>query len=165
MKITKRYLRKIGACYDDNQLAELWRKAFGRKKSVTPLEFAQCSHPKKDDLLWVLLREEVIPANALHELACKFAEGALRAERAAGLEPHPNSWAAIETKRRWLRGEATDEELAAAEEAAWAAARTAAWAAAESAARAAEHDLNLIAIAEWAVSDKPIEALKIEKEE
>lgn len=144
MKITKAWLRKIGACYDDDELKELWRNAFGKRISVTPLEFAKCSHPKKDDLLWVLLRKDIIPEPALHELACKFAEGALRAEREAGHEPHPSSWAAIETKRRWLRGEATDEELAAARAAAWAAvwasaaARAAAWAAAASAVEAAE---------------------------
>jgi hypothetical protein len=131
MKITKRYLRKIGACYDDNQLAELWGNAFGKRQSVTPLEFAECSHPKKDDLLWVLLREEVIPANALHELACKFAEGALLKEREAGREPDPRSWEAIATKRRWIAGDATDADLEAAWAAAWAAARAEAEAAAK----------------------------------
>ena len=64
----------------------------------------------------------------LHRFACDVAERALQAERAAGREPDPRSWAAIATKRRWLAGEATD---AALDEATWAA-REAAKAAAAS---------------------------------
>ena len=71
----------------------------------------------------------------LHEFACWCATQAL--ERAAGREPATVCWKAVETKRRWLHGAATDQELAAARSAAWAAARSAAWAAARSAARAA----------------------------
>jgi len=55
----------------------------------------------------------------LHEFACWSAEQALLGERKAGREPDKRSWAAIETKRKWLRGEATDEELDAAWDAAW----------------------------------------------
>jgi hypothetical protein len=58
----------------------------------------------------------------LHEFACRCAEDALRAERAEGREPDPRSFAAIETKRRWILGKATDDELAAARDAAGAAA-------------------------------------------
>ena len=46
---------------------------------------------------------------------------------------------ATETAKRYLRGKATQEELAAAGAAAWAAARAAAWAAAWAAARDAEY--------------------------
>lgn len=86
----------------------------------------------------------------LHEFACWSAEQALLQ---AGHEPDPRSWAAIEAKRKWMKGEATDEELDAAGEAAWdaeweasyetsdvalaaasAAARDAAWAVARAAA-------------------------------
>ena len=55
----------------------------------------------------------------LHEFMCWSAEQALLGEREAGREPDKQSWAAIETKRKWLKGEATDEELIAAENAAW----------------------------------------------
>ena len=68
----------------------------------------------------------------LHEFACWCAERALKAERKAGREPHPDSWAAIEVKRQWMKGEATDEQLTAARAAAmdaWSAAG-AAWSAA-----------------------------------
>ena len=73
----------------------------------------------------------------LHEFACLCAERALTREREMGREPDPRSWAAIEAKRKWLRGEIDDAKLAAARDAARAAARDAAWAAAEDAAWAA----------------------------
>jgi hypothetical protein len=78
----------------------------------------------------------------LYTFACDVAERALgRTE-----DPDPRSLAAVETRRRWLRGEATDAELSAAwsaarsaarsaaESAAWSAAENAAWGAAENAA-------------------------------
>ena len=81
---------------------------------------------------------------ALHEFACDEAERAL----ALTDNPDPRSIAAITTKRRWLCGEATDAERAAAWAAArdaawyaaWAAARDAAWNAARDAARYAARD-------------------------
>ena len=84
------------------------------------------------DKLWAVLREELIPAETLHEFACRVAEKALLAEREAGKEPDERSWAAIDAKRKWLKGEATDEELASAEVVAWAAWEVA-WEAAEAA--------------------------------
>ncbi len=72
-------------------------------------------------------------SDVLHEFACWCAEEALLKRKDAGEETDPRSWAAIEMKRKWLRGEATDAELAAACAAAWAAA----WAAARAADRAA----------------------------
>jgi hypothetical protein len=82
--------------------------------------------------------------NILHEFACWCAEQALLKEREAGREPDPRSWAAVEAKRKWLRGEITDSELAAARDAAWAATwaatRAAAWDVAWAAAREAAWD-------------------------
>jgi hypothetical protein len=72
----------------------------------------------------------------LHEAACHFAETALRAAKVTD----PRSWAAIEAKRAWLRGEITDKALAAARAAAWDAAGVAAWDAAGDAAWAAAWD-------------------------
>jgi hypothetical protein len=46
----------------------------------------------------------------LHEFACWCAENALRTARV----DDRRCWAAIETKRRWLKGEATDKEVEAA---------------------------------------------------
>ncbi len=73
-----------------------------------------CASKRK--CLWM-----VDATRVLHEFACWCAEQALLKEREAGREPDPRSWAAIDTKRKWLRGEATDDELYAARDAAWAA--------------------------------------------
>ena len=74
--------------------------------------------------------------NTLHEFACRCAEDALRTAKVEDVR----CWQAIETKRKWLRGEATDAELDAAWDAAWAAAWDAARDAARAAARAAARD-------------------------
>ena len=66
------------------------------------------------------------------------------ARRVQHLMTDPRSVAALDTRERWLRGEATNEEMAraawaaadAARAAAWAAAWVAAWAAAEASERA-----------------------------
>ena len=102
------------------------------------------------DILWWLLDESMLPALILHEAACRFAERALLIVALGGDETDERSWKAIRTKRAWMRGYATDEDLfaarsdaarAAAEavrEAAWAAAwAAAAWAAAWTAAQVA----------------------------
>ena len=73
----------------------------------------------------------------LHEFACRCAEGALNVAHVTD----QRSWGAIAAKRRWLAGELTAADLAAAWDAAWdaarAAARAAAWDAARDAATAA----------------------------
>ena len=71
----------------------------------------------------------------LHEFACRCAEDAL----ALVANPDPRSLAAVKAKREWLRGNITDDQLAAAWSAAGDAAgvedRAAAWSAAGDAAR------------------------------
>lgn len=76
----------------------------------------------------------------LHEFACQAAEMALLAERAAGREPDARCWFAVETKRKWLAGTATDDELNEAREAARAVAYSAAYSAADVAAYAAARE-------------------------
>ena len=73
--------------------------------------------------------------NLLHEFACWVGEQALLREQEVGRATDPRSWAAIEAKRAWLRGEITDSQLDAARDAAWDAAWDATWAAARDAAR------------------------------
>ena len=97
-----------------------------------------------EDKLCASSRKVLWIANADHmlqEFACLCAERALKAAKV----DDPRSWRAIEVKRLWLAGKATDAELAAARGAAWDAARDAArdaawgaaWAAALAAARGA----------------------------
>ena len=102
--------------------------------------------------------------NVLHEFACWCAEQALLKEREAGREPDQRSWAAIEAKRKWLRGEITDSELEAARDAALAAAAQddamdAAWAA-----RAAAWDVAWAAArdAAWDVHNTQLEKMLLE---
>ena len=52
----------------------------------------------------------------LHEFACWCAERVLRRCWEAGQESDPRYWKAIEVKRAWLAGKATDEELATVRE-------------------------------------------------
>jgi hypothetical protein len=60
-------------------------------------------------------------STVLHEFACDVAEATLREHGVTD----ERSWVAIETKRKWVKGEATDEELFAATGAARAAVRAA----------------------------------------
>lgn len=70
----------------------------------------------------------------LHEFACWCAEQALSLID----NPDPRSIAAIDAKRKWMRGEISDDDLAAVAAAAWAAAWAASWTAAWAAVRAAQ---------------------------
>jgi hypothetical protein len=117
---------------------------FSGRESLTARDIVDLYIPAKDKV-WALLHNEFISDGQTHLYACDVAERALVAEREAGREPDERSWAAIEAKRAWLDGKITDEELAAAREAArgaawaaaWEAARRAAWGAAWEAARGA----------------------------
>lgn len=126
MKITREQLRTWDACYSDERIAELVPP-----EGLTPLAVCDLDIPA-DDRLWVVLREEIIPARQLREFACDVAEEACRA---AGVTD-PRSLAAIQTSRRYARGMATEGELRVARDAAMAA-RDAAWAAAMAARDAA----------------------------
>jgi hypothetical protein len=61
-------------------------------------------------------------ARDLRIFALGVAHAALRAERAAGREPDPRSWAALETTIAWMEGRASDAEQRAAANAALSAA-------------------------------------------
>ena len=111
------------------------RKRFARIAAIrdewTALDVLNLPNVSAADKLWSVLREEFIDAPILHEFACRCAEYALSFVD----NPDPRSIAAIEAKRKWLRGEITDMELRAARDVARDAARDAAWYAARYAAR------------------------------
>ena len=106
----------------------------------TALDILRIEHAPVEDRFWVVLRDGWLPDRLLHEFAIWCAEQAL----ALIEEPDPRSLKALEVKRAWLDGNATDAELDAAwdaaRDAAWDAARAAAWAAARAAARDAARD-------------------------
>lgn len=140
MKITRELLRKWGACYNDKRIAELVSES-----GLTPTEIAALDIPA-EARLWVLLREEVIPARELRLLACDWAEEACE-ETGWNDERSLN---AIAVARRFACGDATEAELDATETEARAAAR-AAWAAARAASRAASRAAGVLAASAAAV--------------
>ena len=106
-----------------------------RKKRWTAVDILDLPEDEvsAEDKIWAVTKAELIEEEKLHEFACRCAEEALKLVK----DPDPRSVAAIEAKRKWLKGEISDEELAAAWAAAWAAACAAASASASAAARAA----------------------------
>jgi len=73
--------------------------------------FKSCARERR--VLWI-----VDATRVLHEFALAVATDALRAADARGAVVDPRAWAAIETKRRWLYGVATDAKLDTARRAA-----------------------------------------------
>ena len=122
-------------CWLDDERGLRRLEYYARKlgRSADALEILALRKIPAEDRLWAVLRAEFIPTSILHEFACCCAEDALsRIDN-----PDPRSINAIAVKRRWIAGEATDEELAAAWHAACAAAETA-WAAVRPARAAAD---------------------------
>ena len=143
--ITYEEFLKFNPCWLKTEEGAARLKEIGaRKERWTALDILALDDVDAEDKLWAMLREELIDARILHEFACWCAEDALSHVENAD----ERSWNAIKVKRAWLRGEASDAELAVAWSAAWsaarsaaeAAARSAAWSAAEAAARSAAED-------------------------
>ena len=134
--ITYEQFLQFKPCYlYDPDKKKLMDATAQRRERWSALDILELSEIPAEDRLWAVLWEALIDAPILHEFACRCAERALsRVEN-----PDPRSLRAIEIKRAWLRGEATDEELAAA----WDAALDAAWAAALAAAEAAERQWQI----------------------
>ena len=118
-------------CWLDDERGRRRLRYYARKLggSADALEILALRMIPAEDRLCAVLREEFIPTPILHEIACRCAEDVLSRIDI----PDPRSINAIVVKRRWIAGEATDEELAAAEADADVAARVAA----EAGARAA----------------------------
>ena len=151
--VTPEQFKEFGPCWLETAAG---RKRYARVAAMrdewSALDVLALDGVSNTDKLWAVLREEFIDAPVLHEYACRCAEYALTFVR----EPGSRSIAAIEAKRKWLRGEITDAELDAACDVAWDAARAAAdaaawaaWDAARAAADAArdaarEHEVKLL---------------------
>jgi hypothetical protein len=142
-KITLQEIRDLNPCYDPAKyLPENW--------TGTVLDILNVKDCPVEDRLWVVLREEFIDAKTLRLFSVWCAREALKLVA----NPDTRSVEACNVAERYANGEATDEELSAANadawaawdardaaraaaRAAWAAARAAAWDAAWDAARAA----------------------------
>ena len=142
---TFKALHDAGACSDRyHHLARALGgiRKYGRTAPITLLQILDANG--FDDALWAL-RACPGAERFARELACDYAEHVLPIfERECPDDTRPR--VAIDVVRRYARGDATEDELAAAGAAAGAAARAAAWAAADDAwaatdaARAAAHD-------------------------
>ena len=137
-RVTLDEFLSFNPCWRNSEQGRRRLRYYARKLggSADALEILASRMIPAEDRLWAVLREEFIPAPILHACACRCAEDVLsRIDN-----PDPRSINAIVVKRRWIAGEATDEELAAAEDAAWVA-RTSAQDAVEAAARNAQVDM------------------------
>ena len=139
--ITIDNIMKFNPCYEREEIESFFIESGFIDLRATPLEIAQSDYSNKEDILWLLLRPEIIPKKTLHILSYEFALTALKNERLNGREPDERSWRAVEAKRTWVKGLITDERLSAAESVAraatWSAEESAAWSAAWSARSAA----------------------------
>ena len=148
--VTPEQFKKFGPCWLETAEG---RKRYARVAAMrdewSALDVLALDGVSNGDKLWAVLREEFIDAPVLHEYACRCAEYALTFVR----EPDSRSIAAIEAKRKWLRGEISNDDLTAACDAACDAADAAGDAA--NAARAAACDAARAAAcdAAWAAWD------------
>ena len=156
--LTKQKLIEWEHCYSAEDFERVTDVIFAKSASVSVREFLELDlkiFNNPEDLFWVILRTELVPEKLLHEVAIYCAEKVLplfETEYPGDMRPRD----AIETKKRWLRGEASDAEFEAAREAAWDAADrgeelsvdlTAARAAAWDAARAAAVSIDSLTVA------------------
>ena len=148
--VTPEQFKEFGPCWLETAEG---RKRYARVAAMrdewSALDVLALDGVSNGDKLWAVLREEFIDAPVLHEYACRCAEYALTFVR----EPDSRSIAAIEAKRKWLRGEISNDDLTAACDAACDAADAAGDAA--NAARAAACDAARAAAcdAAWAAWD------------
>lgn len=131
--VTPEQFKEFGPCWLETAAG---RKKYARVAAMrdewSALDVLALDGVSNEDKLWAVLREEFIDAPVLHEYACRCAEYALTFVS----EPDYRSVAAIEAKRKWLRGEISNDDLTAARVAAWdaaVAARAAVWDAAAAA--------------------------------
>jgi hypothetical protein len=158
MKITTDLMLSWNPCYGQEESRKKWLRAFP-SGAATPLEVAKTHKLPAGDRLWALLREGVLPDVLLREFAADCAHRALElygsgltddrladCYGAAGLAALEAAGAEISQEDRAAAGDAAWAAAgAAAGDAAWAAAGAAAgdaagdaaWAAARAAARAA----------------------------
>lgn len=144
--VTVEQFKRFGPCWlETREGRERFAKVAALHDEWTAYDVLALPDVSVEDKLWSVLREEFIDAPVLHEYACHCTEYALSLIN----NPDPRSVAAIEAKRKWLRGEIDDSALAAAQanarDAASAAALAAVWEGAWAAALAAESAASLAA--------------------
>ena len=107
--ITLETIKSFNPCEDGLENFIKHHKDF----SGSPLDLLELGNVSVSDKFWLLFRDEFIPENDLHEIACKFAESVLHIYE----EQYPNDQRplqAIEAKRKFIKGLITRDELDAA---------------------------------------------------
>ena len=138
--ITVDGIMNLGPCdgYTRERMEELRKTQCGRRKNITMKDILTSEFPPEDKL-WLVLRNEFLTDAELNEIAIwcweKIARPIWEQHYPGDRRPHE----AVRIKKLWMKGKATDDELAYAMEAAGAAA-CAAGAYAMAAARAAARD-------------------------
>ena len=77
------------------------------KRTFTALDVLEIEGIQAGDRLSIVIGGGFISPSHLHEFACRCAERALGRIK----DPDPRSAAAIQAKRKWMRGEISDEEM------------------------------------------------------
>ena len=148
--VTPEQFKEFGPCWLETAAGrQRYARVAAMRDEWSALDVLALDGVSNEDKLWAVLREEFIDAPVLHEYACRCAEYALTFVR----EPDSRSIAAIEAKRKWLRGEISNDDLTAACDAANAAAWAAAAAAAAAAWTAADAAWDAARAAAWAACD------------
>lgn len=146
--VTPEKFKKFGPCWlETEEGCARFERIAAVKDEWSALDVFDLEDVSARDKLWSVLHVAFLPPMLLHEFGCRCAEYALSLVE----NPDARSVKAIRVKRRWMTGEATDDELrvarvavreassgAAARAAALVSEWAAAWAAALAAARAAE---------------------------
>ena len=155
--VTPEQFKEFGPCWLETAAGrQRYARVAAMRDEWSALDVLALDGVSNEDKLWAVLREEFIDAPVLHEYACRCAEYALTFVR----EPDSRSIAAIEAKRKWLRGEISNDDLTAARAAA---ARAAAWTAAWTAVNAAA-DADAGAVADAVVAAAREHEVKLLKE-
>jgi len=106
-------------CIDNAEL----RRRFGPHTHRTPLD-AFHANLTYTELIWLLLRDEVLPTSSIHKIACDCAERVIHIfNRYQPNDTRPRQL--IDVKRRWLNDDATKQDVKAARIAAMASANSA----------------------------------------
>lgn len=148
--VTKQQIRDWNPCYSDDQLETALDKLFGDRQEITVLDILNSDktiYENISDVGWLIFRPEVIGERLCHEIGI-FAWQTIAKpiwDKYCTNDSRPND--AVECKKRWLNGQATNEELqarearaaarearaVASEAAGWAVSWAAGWAASEAA--------------------------------
>ena len=153
--VTPAQFRKFKPCWLETEDGRArYERVASQRPEWNALDVLDLEDVSVTDRLWAVLHEEFLPPMLLHEFGCRCAEFALSLVK----NPDARSVEAIRVKRRWMNGDATDDELRFARDEAFdaesMAARAASWSAAQAAARSAEWSAAQAAArsAEWSAA-------------